>query len=65
MTPKSRSNLRNFRTHAGIDAQAHLLTVEKEVCATVGGVSCFGLRVGTIKQMPQQLRKRSVRVGVA
>lgn len=30
-----------------------------------GGVSCFGLRVGTIKQMPQQLRKRSVRVGVA
>lgn len=31
VTPKSKSNLRNFRTHAGIDAQAHLLTVEKEV----------------------------------
>lgn len=29
--PKVKSNLRNFRTHNGIDAQDHLLAVQKEV----------------------------------
>ena len=33
MKPKARSTLRNFRTRLNIDAQDHLLAVEKQVSA--------------------------------
>lgn len=32
---EARSNLRNFRSQAGIDAQEHLLAIEKQVCNSV------------------------------
>ena len=31
LTPEAKSNLRRFRSQAGIDAQEHLIAVEKQV----------------------------------
>lgn len=33
MKPEVRSILRSFRSQAGIDAQEHLLAIQKQVCA--------------------------------
>lgn len=41
--PEARSNLRKFRSQAGIDAQEHLLAIQKQVCCWLGTMHDRGL----------------------